>query len=173
LDEDTHRATVLWAPWRMDYILADKRAGGCILCGILERADGEENLVLTRRGPVFAVMNRYPYGSGHLMVAPTRHVGRPKDLTREERLGIMDLAAEAEEVLERVLGPAGFNLGVNLGRVAGAGVEDHLHMHVVPRWEGDHNFMPVTGLARVMPEHLADTYRKLVPHFAAQEGGAS
>ncbi|MCA9771708.1 MAG: HIT domain-containing protein [Myxococcales bacterium] len=156
----------LWAPWRMEYILADKTAG-CVLCAKLAEADGPENLILARRGTVFVILNRFPYASGHLMVAPIRHVARPRDLTADERRDLMDTVAEAEGALEGALAPQGMNIGANLGRAAGAGVEDHLHVHLVPRWVGDHNFMPVVGLARVMPEHLRDTYAKLQPAFSA------
>lgn len=156
----------LWAPWRMEYILADKRAGGCVLCAKLSEPDGEGNLVLARRRTAFVILNKYPYMNGHLMVAPLRHAARPSDLTRAERADAMDALVEAQEALEEAMRPDGFNLGANLGRAAGAGVEDHLHFHVVPRWNGDHNFMPVVGLARVMPEHLLDAYRKLAPIFA-------
>ncbi|MBZ0254292.1 MAG: HIT domain-containing protein [Candidatus Methylomirabilis sp.] len=150
----------------MEYILADKRAAGCVLCARLAEPDGEENLILARRGPVFLILNKFPYMNGHVMAAPVRHVARPPELTNEERAAVMDALAEAQEALEEAMRPDGFNIGANLGRVAGAGDEDHLHFHVVPRWSGDHNFMPVLGLAHVMPEHLRETYRKLAPIFA-------
>ena len=154
----------IWAPWRMEYIRMEKPAG-CILCSKpLEDAD-EANLILHRAGRNFVMMNAYPYNPGHLLVAPYRHVASPEDLTSEELGEHMEVVTRGLAVLREVFGPAGFNIGMNLGRVAGAGIEDHVHTHIVPRWQGDNNFMPVLTDTRVMPEALADTYRQLAGRF--------
>jgi ATP adenylyltransferase len=146
----------LWAPWRLEYVTGGGDADGCIFCAKAEAEDVEE-LVVHRGERAFVVMNLYPYSNGHLMVAPYRHVARPGDLDAGERAEVWALLDRAIGVLTAVMAPHGFNAGLNLGRVAGAGVEDHLHMHVVPRWNGDTNFMPVLADVKVMPEHLQRT----------------
>jgi ATP adenylyltransferase len=150
----------IWAPWRLEYVQSADEQPGCVFC----RAPGlpdEEALVVHRGAAAFVLLNKYPYTGGHLMVAPYRHCGELRDLAEEEALEVHRLATTAVEVLTAVMSPQGFNLGWNLGRVAGAGVVDHVHEHVVPRWAGDTNFMPVLADVRVMPEHLAETRRKL------------
>jgi ATP adenylyltransferase len=150
----------LWAPWRLEYIQGADEQDGCVFC----RAPGlgdEEGLVVRRGERAFALLNRFPYASGHLMVAPYRHVGEFGGLEDEEAVEIHRLAAVAVAVLGEVMAPQGFNLGWNLGRVAGAGIVDHVHQHVVPRWAGDTNFMPVLADVKVMPEALEATRRKL------------
>jgi len=154
----------IWAPWRIEYILSDKE-GGCFLCGMFEGATDRENLLLKRGKTCAIVMNRYPYTSGHLMVAPYRHLEHLKDMTPEERLEMTDLSIEAVEILKTALKPDGLNLGYNLGAAAGAGLKDHIHQHIVPRWTGDTNFMPVLADARVMPQALAEQYDVLYPLF--------
>jgi ATP adenylyltransferase len=146
----------LWAPWRLEYVTGGGGEDGCIFCA---KADAEdvEGLVVHRGERAFVVMNLYPYSNGHLMVAPYRHVARPGDLDPAERAEVWALLDRAIGVLTAVMAPHGFNAGLNLGRVAGAGVEDHLHLHVVPRWNGDTNFMPVLADVKVMPEHLQRT----------------
>lgn len=155
---------VLWAPWRMRYIRSPKRHG-CIFCEKPGEGRDRENLILYRGRKCFVIMNRYPYNNGHLMVAPYRHVGDFEGLEEEEMAEIMRLLAMSVKALRRAYRPDGFNIGVNLGRAAGAGVEGHIHFHVVPRWVGDTNFMPVFSETRVIPELLEETYNKLLKHF--------
>ncbi len=151
----------LWAPWRMEYISSEKRPdkGKCFLC--LD-ADGDDKaLVLVRKPAAFAIMNRYPYSNGHVMVVPNRHVGSIEDLRDEELLEMMRLVRTISTVLREELSIEGLNVGINMGKAAGAGLEEHIHIHVVPRWLGDTNFMPVVGETKVISEHLYETYRKL------------
>ena len=150
----------LWAPWRLEYIQSADEQPGCVFC-LAQEGDDEATLVLRRGERAFALLNRYPYASGHMMLAPYRHVGAYRELADDEVLEIHQLAAQGLETLGELYGPQGYNLGWNLGRVAGAGVVDHVHLHVVPRWEGDTNFMPVLADVKVMPEHLAETRRRL------------
>jgi len=160
---------ILWAPWRMTYITGP-REGGCILCTKAASTDDPANLVLARGKRAYVLMNLYPYSNGHLMVAPYRHCDRLADLSPEELHDLMHWIQRSEGVLREALRPDGFNIGLNLGKVAGAGVEDHLHFHLVPRWSGDTNFMPVIGETKVIPEHLAATYANLAPRFTASSG---
>ena len=146
----------LWAPWRLEYIASADEQDGCIFCAALEAPD-EESLVVRRGELAFVLLNRFPYSSGHFMVAPVRHAGEFGELTTDEAVAIHELAAAGLSALGSLYSPQGFNLGWNLGRVAGAGVVDHVHLHVVPRWAGDTNFMPVLGDVKVMPEHLRET----------------
>lgn len=150
----------LWAPWRLEYISRADEQEDCIFCRTLE-GDDETGLVLHRGREGFALLNRFPYASGHLMVAPLRHVGEFSELGDGEALEIHRLASQGMGALAQTYGPQGFNLGWNLGRIAGAGVTDHVHLHVVPRWAGDTNFMPVLGDVKVLPEHLEESRRKL------------
>lgn len=151
----------LWAPWRLEYIQTADEQPGCIFCRALE-LDDAEGLVVHRGERAFVLLNRYPYASGHLMVAPVRHVSAFPALTADEALEIHHLVSTAVQALDRAMSPQGFNLGWNLGRVAGAGVVDHVHEHVVPRWNGDTNFMPVLADVKVMPEHLEATRKRLL-----------
>lgn len=155
----------LWAPWRVEYIQGPKE-DGCFLCDIL-RAGGDDraNLVLKRGGVCAVLMNRYPYNNGHLMVAPYRHVARIADLAPGERLETMDLLDLSIAALTSAIRPDGFNVGMNLGRVSGAGLETHLHTHLVPRWNGDTNFMPVIGDTKVIPQALDDLWVTLRAAF--------
>jgi ATP adenylyltransferase len=150
----------LWAPWRLEYIASADDQPGCIFCAAVE-GDDEEKLVVSRGRHAIVLLNRFPYASGHLMVAPQRHVGEFGELEDEEIVEIHRLASAGIGVLAQTYGPQGYNLGWNLGRVAGAGIVDHVHLHVVPRWAGDTNFMPVLADVKVMPEYLAETRRKL------------
>jgi ATP adenylyltransferase len=145
----------LWAPWRMSYI-GGPRSDGCVFCAQLAQSD-EDALIVHRGELCYAVLNLYPYGSGHLMIVPFRHVAGPGDLDAAERAEFWELLAQALQALEGALGAQGHNVGFNLGAAAGAGIEDHLHLHVVPRWSGDVNFMPVLADVRVMPQHLSET----------------
>jgi ATP adenylyltransferase len=154
----------LWAPWRGKFI-ETARYEGCIFCDLPLEGHDRKTLILHRGKEAFVIMNAYPYAAGHLMVAPFRHVARLTDLTSSERAEIIDLVARCEAVLTSVMKPEGFNVGFNLGRAAGAGVDKHLHCHIVPRWVGDTNFMPVLGETRVIHEALDKTYDKLKEYF--------
>lgn len=150
----------------MEYILEPK-PGGCFLCDLAAQPSGAESLLIARKHGMLVCLNKYPYNNGHLLVAPERHVGELGDMTARERAALMEMTNEALEVVRRVMQPAGFNLGVNLGDCAGAGLREHVHMHVVPRWTGDTNFMPVLAETKVIPQHLAALRNALV---AAWEG---
>ena len=155
-------AKPLWAPWRLEYIQQADELEGCVFCLEASAALGEHESLLVRRGQsTIAVLNKFPYSSGHLLVAPIRHVGELAELSDEEALEVHRLAVGGIDALGSVYGPAGFNLGWNLGRVAGAGIADHVHLHVVPRWNGDTNFMPVLADVKVLPEHLLETRDRL------------
>jgi ATP adenylyltransferase len=156
----------LWAPWRMEYILSEKEKE-CIFCLALS---DEGNLALYKGSLSMVMMNKYPYINGHLLVAPNRHIAGLDNLTLEEMADLLSTVKNAIEILKRVMKPDGFNVGLNLGVVAGAGVEQHLHFHIVPRWHGDTNAMTVFAEVRVIPEHLEATYRNLKPHFEALQG---
>ena len=155
----------LWSPWRSQYVSHADEGDGCFLCAHAASDDDATDHVLYRAARTFIVLNAFPYNSGHLMVAPLRHVGDMGELETGELHELMEETRHSVGVLERGLGPDGFNVGMNLGRVAGAGLPGHLHVHVVPRWGGDTNFMPVVGETKVMPELLAETYEKLRPLF--------
>jgi ATP adenylyltransferase len=150
----------LWAPWRLEYIKSADDDPACVFCAAVE-GDDEEKLVLHRGECAVALLNKYPYSSGHFMVAPTRHVGEFGELAVEEILELHRLASSGIGALAQAHSPQGYNVGWNLGRIAGAGVVDHVHMHVVPRWAGDTNFMPVLADTKVLPEHLHETRRRL------------
>lgn len=162
----------LWAPWRMEFILNEKPPG-CIFCPGEKVSEEEDRkrLILLRDSLSFVMMNRYPYTNGHLLISPYRHVGSVQDLQPDEMLQLFENVQRACRVMSESLFPQGFNIGINLGKAAGAGVDDHLHVHVVPRWVGDSNFMTVIGDVRVMPENLSATYEKLLPGFR-REGAA-
>jgi ATP adenylyltransferase len=159
----------LWAPWRMAYIdsAKDEPSDGdeCFLCAKPREGDDERALILARARHAYVVLNAYPYNPGHVLVAPYRHVGELEELTDDELLDSSHLLQATVRVLKEAMQPHGFNAGLNLGRVAGAGVPGHVHWHVVPRWNGDTSFMPVLGDVRVLPESLDQTYAKLRPHF--------
>jgi ATP adenylyltransferase len=152
----------LWAPWRMEYITQPK-AGECIFC---RSGDDREQLVLRRTPLVQVMLNRYPYSNGHLMIAPVRHTPDLATLADAEALELVRTVEFCRQVLLQASQPQGFNVGANLGKVAGAGVEDHLHLHLVPRWNGDNNFMTVVGDLRIIPEALLATYDRLLPFFS-------
>jgi ATP adenylyltransferase len=154
----------VWAPWRIEYIRAEKPTG-CILCDKPKETKDKENYILYRGKKNFIMLNSYPYNPGHLLIAPYRHISGLEELTEAERNEHYELVSRSIVVLRKVLKPAGFNLGANLGRVAGAGIEDHFHSHIVPRWQGDNNFMPVLGEAKVIPQALEDTYQTLIGKF--------
>jgi ATP adenylyltransferase len=151
----------LWAPWRLEYVGSADEQDGCLFCRAAESDDDESALVVHRGRNALVLVNKYPYASGHFMVAPVRHVGDFAELTDEEALELHRLAGQGMGALAQIYEPQGFNVGWNLGRIAGAGVVDHVHVHVVPRWAGDTNFMPVLADVKVIPEHLAETRRRL------------
>lgn len=155
---------VLWAPWRMTYILDEDKAPGCIFC-LAAEGKGEAPLTLGQGENTVVLANKYPYINGHLLVAPTRHVPDMSDLSEKELSDLLTTVHQATVALKKVMNPDGFNVGLNLGRVAGAGIEEHMHFHVVPRWNGDTNFMTVFADVRVIPQHIEDTCRQLAPHF--------
>jgi len=160
----------LWAPWRMEYILNNNKEKGCIFCPD-DTASPAERLLLFQGERTMVIMNKYPYINGHLLVAPLRHVAALDQLDIREKIALMNLVSRSLAILKKTMNPEGFNVGLNLGRVAGAGVEDHLHFHIVPRWNGDTNFMTVFDDLRVIPEHMEQTYQRLHPFFKEVEEG--
>jgi len=159
--DDLHE---LWAPWRVEYFSIDKSRD--FLTEAAQASDDAVHLVIARRKNTFLILNRYPYAVGHMMVVPYRKVADVADLTEAERLELWELASLAEQLLRKVANAQGFNIGLNIGKCAGAGVADHLHLHVVPRWDGDNNFMPVLADTRLMPDALAAMHKKLVAAVA-------
>ncbi len=158
----------LWAPWRMTYIgeVDKEKKEGCFFCNAWNDVGNEvEHLVLARGRDCFVMFNRYPYSNGHLMIAPARHVGLMEEVTDAEGAELWRLTTVAKKALKKAFSPDGFNIGINQGRVAGAGIVDHLHVHIVPRWSGDVNFMPVFADVRVVPQALEETHAKLKPYF--------
>jgi len=155
----------LWAPWRMDYILSEQKEEGCIFCPGKNRREDEERLILHVGSLTMVMMNRFPYNNGHLLVAPKQHVSGLEYLSDEETLDLLLMVRTSIDHLKKIMNPEGFNVGLNLGRVAGAGIEEHMHFHIVPRWNGDTNFMTVVGDVRVIPEHIRETYKNLRPYF--------
>lgn len=151
----------IWSPWRMVYMQTDKLDPGCVFCTELSRPDGRQSLVVFRGQKAFAILNRYPYTSGHLMIVPYEHLSTLEALDTGTRAEIMELTNQAIQVLQSVYRPQGFNIGINQGAAAGAGITEHIHLHVVPRWMGDTNFMSSLGNTRVLPESLEDTYLKV------------
>lgn len=151
----------IFSPWRMKYIQNHRPGRDCVFCEALSREDGPENLILYRGKQCFVILNRFPYTSGHLMVLPYEHTSNFEELNESARHEIMDLLSRASAVLRAVYHPNGMNIGANLGVAAGAGVADHLHFHIVPRWSGDTNFMSTVGGTRVLPETLEETYQRM------------
>jgi ATP adenylyltransferase len=150
----------LWAPWRLEYIKSADEDTGCVFCAAVEGHD-QERLVVRRGTRAIVVLNKFPYSSGHFMVAPLRHVGEFGELEGDEVLELHRLASAGMGALAETYSPQGYNVGWNLGRIAGAGIVDHVHLHVVPRWAGDTNFMPVLADTKVLPEHLEETRQRL------------
>ena len=155
----------LWAPWRTKYINMHSTMKGCFLCTEPGAGNDKRNNILYRGKKTFVIMNRYPYNNGHLMVVPYRHTGDFSKLTQEELCELMELTKQTFIILNKVLKPHGYNAGFNLGRVSGAGLENHIHMHIVPRWNGDTNFMPVLGKSKVISQSLDTLYAILIKHF--------
>lgn len=156
---------ILFTPWRYPYLTFPKADTGCIFCIAASSDDVRGTLTLFRDGAALVMLNRYPYTNGHLMVAPVAHEARLFESSEASLQALIRLTAEAQRVLSDVYSPDGFNIGMNFGQVAGAGVADHYHVHIVPRWNGDSNFMTVTARTRLVPEELDVTYDKLAPHF--------
>lgn len=150
----------LWAPWRMEYI-KKPRERDCLFCRVAKEDSDRDNLILYRSQHSYIIMNRYPYNNGHVMVVPYRHVASPEMLDVEEDVDISDLIKISIKVIRRVMNPQGFNIGANIGKAAGAGIEEHYHIHIVPRWVGDTNFMPIISDTKVVVEHILDTYNRL------------
>jgi len=158
---------VIWAPWREGFILG-KKEKGCIFCRRIRRKKDKPDLILCRGEKNIVIMNLYPYTSGHLMIVPNRHIAELSDLTPDESAEMVKLAGKSIGAMKKTMRPQGFNLGMNLGRAAGAGVAGHLHLHVVPRWAGDANFMPVVGKTKVFSVGLQKTYDLLYPLLRGQ-----
>lgn len=155
----------LWAPWRMDFIKDSKKTDGCVFCALIKEKEDRKNLILHRAENIFVILNKYPYNNGHLMIVPHKHTASLSDLSKDEASDLMDYGRLSVEILTKSYKPEGFNLGMNLGASAGAGIRDHLHLHVVPRWNGDTNFMPVTADTKSMPQHLETSFDQLAPFF--------
>ncbi len=151
----------LWAVWRVAYIKIASKQKGCIFCELPASRRDDENLILLRSKHAFLMLNRFPYNPGHLMIAPYRHLADIEDLTKEEMLDIWKILGLSIKALKETMSPDGFNIGINVGRVAGAGFEGHVHLHIVPRWNGDTNFMPVVAETKVISESLESVYREL------------
>ena len=156
----------LWTPWRSKYINESKDKGQCIFCEAARGSDDAKTFVVYRGASTFVILNRYPYTSGHLMIAPYLHASRLRQCDPATTQEMMELVRQAESILEEVYRPGGINLGMNLGEAAGAGIEQHIHMHVLPRWSGDANFMTSVASTRILPELLEDTYAKLAGKFS-------
>jgi ATP adenylyltransferase len=158
------KSEILWAPWRMEYILGEKESG-CIFCTRINQDSDKENLILSRGKNNFVIMNKYPYNNGHLMVVPNRHTSEFDSLSDPEKLEMMNLVSKSMNVLKKTVNPDGFNVGLNIGKIAGAGIDDHLHFHIVPRWVADTNFMPVVGQTKIISEDLGETWERLKEGF--------
>ncbi len=155
----------LWAPWRFQYISDTAKNEGCVFCETCQSNDDQSNLIVYRGERTFVIMNKFPYNNGHLLIVPCQHTSDMSTLDDAERLEVFRLMALSQQVLTDVMNPQGFNFGMNLGRLAGAGITDHLHVHIVPRWGGDTNFMPIVGHTKVISEALEKTWEKLNSAF--------
>jgi ATP adenylyltransferase len=158
----------LWAPWRIKYIRSLGKEKGCIFCTKPKEKKDQKNFILKRGKKTFVILNIFPYNPGHLMVAPYRHTGDLGKITEEEAKELFDMLRLSVSALKKAFKPHGFNIGLNIGKTAGAGFPGHLHFHVVPRWDGDTNFMPIIGEVKVIPEEIENTYKVLLPHFDGQ-----
>lgn len=156
----------LWAPWRMEYILNDvDKTNGCIFCDFPPKNDDEKYLIPYRSEKCFVILNKYPYNNGHVLIVPYQHSGNFADLDEDTLLDLQITIQKTIKVMRNILNPHGFNVGMNLGRVAGAGIDHHLHYHIVPRWDGDTNFMPVLSATKIVSESLPATWKKLNDEF--------
>ncbi|MCB0403287.1 MAG: HIT domain-containing protein [Bdellovibrionales bacterium] len=156
---------VLWAPWRMEYLQPEEKNDSCVFCELPSKANPREALIVDQGKAVYTVLNKYPYNSGHLMIIPLEHKAALTDLHASVLHALMEGASAAMDALERAFHPDGFNVGLNQGRAAGAGIPAHLHLHVVPRWNGDTNFMPVLSETKSLPQHLLATYDAIKENF--------
>jgi len=161
----TNNNKILWSPWRMEYVKREKEKG-CIFCNKIDQNDDEKNLILVRKKYSFVIMNLYPYNNGHLMVVPNRHISDYELLNEAERNEIAELTSLSIKIMKKVLNCQGFNIGMNIGSIGGAGIADHLHQHIVPRWQGDTNFMPIIGHTKVVVDGLNETYNTLKVEFS-------
>lgn len=159
------KPAILWAPWRMEYILAEK-ASECIFCAKPGMSDDRKNLILYRGNHNFVIMNKYPYNNGHLMVVPNRHTAEFESLTSDEKVEMMEIVSKSITILKEVILAEGFNIGMNIGKIAGAGIDAHLHFHIVPRWAADTNYMPIVGHTKVVSEGLEATWDRLKAAFS-------
>ena len=153
----------IWTPWRMPYVTGQEKIDGCVFCEMIaqDRRHDAKNYIVYRGKQVFSVLNLYPYNNGHILVLPYEHVSSLEYVSGEIQADMMHLASYLMSLMRELMSPAGFNIGMNIGKAAGAGIDDHIHLHIVPRWHGDTNFMPVVAGTRVIPEWLDDTYEKL------------
>jgi ATP adenylyltransferase len=162
----------LWAPWRLEYILAGKKKGktnkveACPFCELPAQTPSEKNLVLYRDKDIFVIMNKFPYNNGHLLVCPRKHAERPSDLNKGDWQQLSRALELCIDICQKSLAPQGYNVGLNLGRAAGAGIAEHLHWHIIPRWGGDTNFMPTVAETKCIPVHLKTVYRQMKPLFS-------
>ena len=156
----------IWAPWRMEYIHENiDKDKDCIFCTLPGENQDEKNFILHRGLHCFIIMNIFPYNTGHIMVSPYRHVPCITSLTEDEMRELNRLTQKGVQIMREVISPEGFNVGINIGRAGGAGFDEHIHQHIVPRWNGDTNYMPVLADTKIHPEHLQATYKKMLPHF--------
>ncbi len=155
----------LWAPWRITYIQEQPNENGCFLCNAVQDNQDKKHFVVHRGKECFCILNKFPYNSGHLMVVPNKHKADISDLSGQEMLEIMEMTRDMKELLTKIMKPEGFNLGINLGKSAGAGLVGHFHLHIVPRWNGDTNFMPVVSDIKVIPQSLEDLYKEFKKHL--------
>ena len=156
----------LWTPWRMEHVLGQaEKPTGCLFEPAGESSSDPDALLLYRDDQTVVLLNRFPYANGHLLIAPRRHLADITELSQQENLALMTMLQQSSTIMRRHLHPDGLNIGLNLGKVAGAGIADHLHFHIVPRWQGDHNFMTVTADIRTIPEHISRTFEQLLPDF--------
>ena len=156
----------IWSPWRMKYIEKTEKEEGCVFCNAQAKEDNALNLIAFRGQLAFVILNLYPYTSGHLMVVPFEHVATLEELNSSTRAEMMELTSQCMTVLRKIYNPQAFNMGANIGEAAGAGVPGHVHIHIVPRWGGDTNFMSALGETRVLPESLEDTYKRVCEGFS-------
>lgn len=168
MDREQKGPEILWAPWRIEYIENTSKNEGCIFCEKSSESNDRKNLIVHRGEMGFVIMNKYPYNNGHLMVVPNQHTSEMDSLSCEEKIELFNFLQASQNVLKEVMKPQGFNIGMNLGRLAGAGIVDHLHFHIVPRWGGDTNFMPIVGHTKVISEGLEQTWEKLKEAFESK-----
>lgn len=160
----------IWSPWRLRYMIKNEKKPGCVFCNALQEQDGPENLIVLRGKYTFVILNLYPYTSGHVMILPLEHRPTLEDLSPETRYELMEQTTLAITVLRKEYHPQGFNVGINIGEAAGAGIIDHVHIHVIPRWAGDTNFLSTAGDTRMIPESLVDTYQRIQQAWFAMLG---